>query len=338
MLHSNMINLKRKSILITGATGSFGKNFVKYLLKQNYGFERIVIFSRDELKQHEMRESEDFNEKKYKNLRFFIGDIRDKDRLNHAFRNIDYIIHAAALKQVPTGEYNPFEVIKTNVIGTQNILDVALNSEDVKKVIALSTDKAVSPINLYGASKLCSDKLVLSSNNIKGKKDISFSVVRYGNVMGSRGSVLPVFLEQMKRGYLKITHKDMTRFNIIMKDAIKMVEWALINSVGGEIIVPKIPSIKVTALADAVAPKLPKKIIGIREGEKIHEELISLAESNDTYDINKYYLILNNNKKLINHYKKKFKAKKINKNFSYNSKDNSKFLKIDEIKKLIKIH
>lgn len=333
-----MINLKRKSILITGATGSFGKSFVKYLLRQNYGFERIVIFSRDELKQHEMRESEDFNEKKYKNLRFFIGDIRDKDRLTHAFRNIDFIIHAAALKQVPTGEYNPFEVIKTNVIGTQNILDVALNSEDVKKVITLSTDKAVSPINLYGASKLCSDKLVLSSNNIKGKKNISFSVVRYGNVMGSRGSVLPVFLEQMKNGYLKITNKDMTRFNIIMKDAIKMVEWALINSIGGEIIVPKIPSLKVTALADAVAPKLPKKIIGIREGEKIHEELISLAESNDTYDINKYYLILNNNKKLIDHYKKRFKAKKINKNFSYNSKDNSKFLKVNEIKQLIKTH
>ncbi len=333
-----MINLKRKSILITGGTGSFGKSFVKYLLKQKYKFERIVIFSRDELKQHEMRESEDYNEKKYKNLRFFIGDIRDKDRLNHAFRNIDYIIHAAALKQVPTGEYNPFEVINTNVIGTQNILDVALNSNDAKKIITLSTDKAVSPINLYGASKLCSDKLVLSSNNIKGKKNISFSVVRYGNVMGSRGSVLPVFLKQMKNGFLKITHKDMTRFNILMKDAIKMVEWSLFNSVGGEIIVPKIPSFKITDLANAVAPLFPKKIIGIREGEKIHEELISLAESNDTYDINKYYLVLNNNKKLIDHYKKKHKAKKVKKNFSYNSKDNSKFLKINEIKRLIKTH
>ena len=311
-----MNNFKNKSILITGGTGSFGKNFVKMLLDKSYKFERIIVFSRDELKQHEMKESEHFNENKFKQLRFFIGDIRDKERLTHALRDVNYIIHAAALNQVPTGEYNPFEVINTNVIGTQNIIDVALNTIEVQKIISLSTDKAVSPINLYGASKLCSDKLVLSSNNIKGKKDITFSVVRYGNVMGSRGSVLPVFLKQKKEKILKITHKDMTRFNILMKDAVKMVEWTLHNGMGGEIVIPKIPSLKVVDLADAIAPSLPKKIIGIRQGEKIHEELISKSESENTYDINKYYVVLNQDENLKKFYIKKFSAKKVKHNFS----------------------
>ena len=321
--------------MITGGTGSFGKNFIKRLLDKKYNFERIIIFSRDELKQHEMRQSEDFNENKFEQLRFFIGDIRDKDRLTHALRDVHYIIHAAALKQVPTGEYNPFEVINTNVIGTQNILDAALNSKNVEKIISLSTDKAVSPLNLYGASKLCSDKLVLSANNIKGKKKISFSVVRYGNVLGSRGSVLPVFLEQMKKNILKITDTKMTRFNIIMNDAVKLVDWAIENSIGGEIIVPKIPSIKVVDLAEAISPNSKKEIIGIRQGEKIHEELISTAESVVTYDIKKYYIILNHDEKLINYYIKKFKAKKVDKNFSYDSENNNKYLNVEEIKKLI---
>ena len=333
-----MKNIKNKSILITGGTGSFGKNFVKMLLHKKYKFEKIIVFSRDELKQHEMKESEEFNEKKYGQLRFFIGDVRDKERLTHAFRDVNYVIHAAALKQVPTGEYNPFEVIHTNVIGSQNIVDVALNSHQVQKVISLSTDKAVSPINLYGASKLCSDKLFLSSNNIKGKKDISFSVVRYGNVMGSRGSVLPVFLKQKNENFLKITHKDMTRFNILMKDAVKMVEWTLHNGIGGEIVIPKIPSLRVVDLANAIAPKFPKKIIGIRQGEKIHEELISKSESENTYDINKYYVVLNQKEKLIKYYQKKFKAKKVKNGFSYDSKNNGKFLTVKELQNLIKSH
>jgi len=333
-----MNNFKRKSILITGGTGSFGKNFVKMLLNKKYNFERIIIFSRDELKQHEMRESKFFNEKKYSQLRFFIGDVRDKERLNHAFRDVNYVIHAAALKQVPTGEYNPFEVINTNVIGTQNILDVALNSSAIQKIISLSTDKAVSPINLYGASKLCSDKLVLSSNNIKGKKDITFSVVRYGNVMGSRGSVLPVFLKQMKDNILKITHKDMTRFNILMKDAIEMVDWTLRNGKGGEIVIPKIPSLRIVDLANSIGPKIRKKIIGIRQGEKIHEELISKSESENTYDIKKYYVILNQDENLIKFYKKKFGAKKVKYNFSYDSENNGKFLSVKELQNLIKSH
>lgn len=330
-----MKNFKNKSILITGGTGSFGKNFIKMLLDKKYNFERIIIFSRDELKQHDMRQTENFNENKFSQLRFFIGDVRDKDRLTHALRDVHYIVHAAALKQVPTGEYNPFEVINTNVIGTQNILDAALNSQDVEKIISLSTDKAVSPLNLYGASKLCSDKLVLSANNIKGKKNISFSVVRYGNVMGSRGSILPVFLEQMKNNVLKITHKNMTRFNIIMSEAVELVDWTMHNSIGGEIVVPKIPSIKVVDLADAVSPNSKKKIIGIRKGEKIHEELISTSESEVSYDIKKYYIILSHDKKLINYYAKKYNAKKVGKNFSYNSENNNDYLTVKEIKNII---
>mgnify|MGYP001208216835 FL=1 len=225
---------KNKCILITGGTGSFGRTFIKYLLKKKYPFKKIIIFSRDELKQHEMSQSSDFNEKNFKQLRYFIGDIRDKDRLNWATKEVDYIIHSAALKQVPTGEYNPFEVIKTNIVGSQNVVESAINN-NVEKVISLSTDKAVSPINLYGASKLCADKLFISSNNIKGKKKISFSVVRYGNVMGSRGSVLPEFLKQSQRGYFKITDKQMTRFNISLSEAVDMVIWTLDNAIGGEI-------------------------------------------------------------------------------------------------------
>ena len=231
---------KNKSILITGGTGSFGKFFLYNLIKQKFGFKKIVIFSRDELKQLEMRNIKIFDDKLNKSLRYFVGDVRDKDRLKQAFQGIDYVIHAAALKQVPTGEYNPFETLKTNVIGSQNIIDASMTSNSITKVISLSTDKAVSPINLYGASKLCSDKLFISSNYVKGNKDISFSVVRYGNVMGSRGSVLPIFLEQEKKqNFFTITNNEMTRFNISLQEAIDMVLWTLKNCIGGEIVVPK---------------------------------------------------------------------------------------------------
>ena len=325
---------KNKSILITGGTGSFGKTFIKYLLKKKYPFKKIIIFSRDELKQHEMSQSSDFNEKNFKQLRYFIGDVRDKDRLNWATKEVDYIIHSAALKQVPTGEYNPFEVIKTNIVGSQNVVESAINN-NVKKVISLSTDKAVSPINLYGASKLCADKLFISSNNIKGKKKISFSVVRYGNVMGSRGSVLPEFLKQSQRGYFKITDKQMTRFNISLLEAVDMVIWALDNTIGGEIIVPKIPSFRIVDLAKTINNKLKFKLIGVRKGEKIHEDLISKADSLNTYDIEKYYLILNNERNLINYYKKKYKARLVKKDFSYSSDNNKDFLNHFKLKKII---
>lgn len=325
---------KNKSILLTGGTGSFGKSFIKYLLKNKYPFKKIIIFSRDELKQHEMSQSFDFDNKKFRQLRYFIGDVRDKDRLNWATKDVNFIVHAAALKQVPTGEYNPFEVIKTNIVGSQNVVEAAIEN-NVEKTISLSTDKAVSPINLYGASKLCSDKLFISSNNIRGKKKISFSVVRYGNVMGSRGSVLPEFIKQSKEGHFKITDKQMTRFNILLPEAIEMVTWALDNTIGGEIIIPKIPSFKITDLAKSINYKLKFNFLGIRKGEKIHEDLISKADSLNTYDIKKYYLILNQEKSLINFYKKKFKAKLVKNGFYYSSDNNKDFLDQKKLKKII---
>ncbi len=325
---------KNKTILITGGTGSFGKSFLKKILNQKYQFKKIIIFSRDELKQHEMKISNEFNEKKYRQLRYFIGDVRDKERLQDALYDVDYVVHAAALKQVSTGEYNPFEVIKTNIVGAQNLISGCLKSK-VKKVIALSTDKAVSPVNLYGASKLCSDKLFISSNNIKGKKDLSFSVVRYGNVTGSRGSVLPEFLKQKKKGKFLITDKEMTRFNISLDDASEMVIWSLLNSFGGEVIIPKIPAFRIIDLAKSIDKNLPLKIIGVRQGEKIHEELLSSSDNLDTFDIGKYYVLLEKNPRLINYYKKKFKAKKTKKNFIYSSNNKKSFLKINELKKIV---
>ena len=325
--------LNKKSILITGGTGSFGKAFVKHLLKQKFNLKKIIIFSRDELKQHEMKISNEFNEKKYKNLRYFIGDIRDKERLVHALQDVDYVIHAAALKQVPTGEYNPFEVIKTNVFGAQNLIDACLQN-NVKKVVALSTDKAVSPVNLYGASKLCSDKLFISSNNIKGKKNISFSVVRYGNVSGSRGSVIPEFIKQKRIGNFLITDKNMTRFNISLKEAIEMVLWSFKNCIGGEIVIPKIKSFKVVDLAKAVDSRISHKIIGIRQGEKIHEELIANSDNQNAYDIKKYYLLFEKSNKLINHYKK-FNLKKTPKDFVYVSNKNGNYLNKKQLQKMI---
>ena len=281
--------LNKKSILITGGTGSFGRAWVRHILKKYKKIRRLVIFSRDELKQFEMEK--EFSVKKYPCMRYFIGDVRDSERLTVALRDIDYVIHAAALKQVPTAEYNPIETIKTNIIGAQNLIEASLKNK-VQKLIALSTDKASSPINLYGATKLCSDKLFIAANNIKGKKKISFSIVRYGNVMGSRGSVIPVFLNSKKTGTLLITDNRMTRFNLTLSQSVEMVEWALKNSIGGEIFVPKIPSYKILDLAKAICPNCKIKIIGIRSGEKLHEELVSIGESQNTLETKNYFIIL----------------------------------------------
>jgi len=318
---------KNKSLLLTGGTGSFGKAFVKYLLKEKVPLKKIIIFSRDELKQFEMNKI--FNEKKYKNIRYFIGDVRDKERLKLAINNVDIIVHAAALKQVPIAEYNPFEFIKTNVLGAQNLIECCLGSS-VTRVIALSTDKASSPINLYGATKLCSDKIFIAANNIIGKQNIKFAVVRYGNVMGSRGSVLDTFFEQSKNRIVSITDKNMTRFNINMKEAIDLTIYSLMNLKGGEIFVPKIPSFRIIDLAKAISKESKIKIIGIRPGEKIHEEMISAHDSSDVYDLGKYYVIV------PNYLKNKYSLKKIvKKGFSYNSDNNPELLSINQLKKII---
>jgi UDP-N-acetylglucosamine 4,6-dehydratase (inverting) len=321
---------RNKSILITGGTGSFGKALVSYLINNNYPLKKIIVFSRDELKQFEM--SQYFGIKTYPIMRYFIGDVRDKERLKLALRDVDFVIHAAALKQVPAAEYNPIEFIKTNILGAQNIIEATFDSK-VKSVIALSTDKASSPINLYGATKLCSDKLFVSANNMKGDRDVKFSVVRYGNVMGSRGSVLGEFFNQKKRSIIEITDKRMTRFNIMLEESVQMVVWALYNNLGGEIFVPKIPSFYVLDLAKAISNNsCDIKEVGIRPGEKIHEELISIHESQYTFDLGEYYSITP-----INLFKKyhNIKAKKLKKDFTYSSNNNINFLNIGDLKKII---
>ena len=320
---------KNKSLLITGGTGSFGKAFVNFLLSKKIPLKKIIVFSRDELKQHEM--SMNFSDKKFPNIRYFLGDVRDKDRLNSAFEDVDIIVHAAALKQVPAAEYNPIEFIKTNITGAQNIIECSLKT-GVQNVVALSTDKASSPINLYGATKLCSDKLFINSNNIKGKKNIKFSVVRYGNVMGSRGSVLHNFINQKKTGQMLLTDEKMTRFNILLDDAIEMVNWVLTNSIGGEIFVPKIPSFYVKDLAKAVCDKCKIKIIGKRSGEKLHEEMISIYDSQNTVDLGKFYAILPDH--LLKTYQNK-NYKLVKDGFFYNSQVNKNFLNIKDLKKII---
>ena len=321
------------SILITGGTGSFGNEFLREILKRYPAIKRVVIYSRDELKQWQMQQN--FPANKYPNLRFFIGDIRDKERLKRALRGIDYVIHAAALKQVPAAEYNPFEFIKTNVIGAENLIEACLDTQ-VKKVIALSTDKAAAPVNLYGATKLCSDKLFISANKVTGNLYQSFSVVRYGNIMASRGSVIPLFLEQAKSEIIKITNPEMTRFNISLKEGVEMVIWALINAIGGEIFVPKIPSYKILDLADAIGPNCKKDFIGIRPGEKIHEEMITTADSYSTIDLGNYYAILPMDGKLLNKYKSNLISfEMFEKGKSYNSGTNKELLSIEEIRQLI---
>jgi UDP-N-acetylglucosamine 4,6-dehydratase/5-epimerase len=318
-----------KSILITGGTGSFGQQFVQTLLN-DFKPARIVVFSRDELKQYEMAQK--FNAPC---MRYFLGDVRDAARLKRAFEGIDIVIHAAALKQVPAAEYNPFEYIKTNVLGAQNVVEACLDS-NVSSVVALSTDKAAAPINLYGATKLCSDKLFIAANNIRGKRDIKFSVVRYGNVMGSRGSVIPFFLNKMKTGVLPITDPRMTRFNISLDDGVKMVFWAVKNAWGGEILVPKIPSYRVTDVATAVAPQCRQEIIGIRPGEKIHEEMITSSDSFTTVDLGDYYAILPVTGSFsIEQYCEKTGAKPVEPGFAYDSGSNPEYLGIDQLRNLI---
>ncbi len=325
-------DFNNKNILITGGTGSFGASFINYLITNFKKVKKIVVFSRDELKQFEMKKRID--KKMIDKFRFFIGDVRDQKRLVRAFDKIDIVIHAAALKQVDTGEYDPLEFVNTNILGAQNIIEASL-STNVKKVVALSTDKAAAPVNLYGATKLCSDKLFSSANNLVGNKDLKFSIVRYGNVLGSRGSILYVFLDQKKNGKkISLTNKNMTRFNILMEDSIKMVSWCLQNMKGGEIFVPKLNSYRVIDFAKVFSKEKDIKIIGIRAGEKIHEEMITSSDSYNTYNLGNYYAICNPLvNKSFNYYKnlKKFKAGE-----SYNSGKNVNFLKTDQIRKMIK--
>lgn len=319
-----------QSILITGGTGSFGKNFVNHLLK-NYKPKKIIIYSRDELKQSIMQiELHDYS----RIVRYFIGDVRDLPRLKLATSNVDIIIHAAALKNVPLIEYNPFEAIKTNIIGAQNVIDCSIEN-NVKKVIALSTDKASSPINMYGATKLASDKLFIAANNFKGKKNSKFSVVRYGNVMGSRGSVIPIFLKLSNKNYLPITDVRMTRFNITLKEAVKFVIDSIKFMKGGEIFVPKIPSFKIIDLAKAIYPKKKLKIIGLRPGEKIHEEMISSSESLYTIDHKKFYIIYSSIDYFRKIKNKRSRFKKFKANTSYNSGENDNFLSVSDLRKIL---
>lgn len=331
-----MDDLNEKHILITGGTGSFGQAFVRAVLEQAPRIGRLVVFSRDELKQYEM--SQRFDTERYPGIRYFIGDVRDADRLRRAMEGIDVVIHAAALKQVPTAEYNPFECIKTNVLGAQNVIEAALES-NVKRVIALSTDKAAAPINLYGATKLCSDKLFVSANNIRGRRDLRFSVVRYGNVMGSRGSVIPFFIERRKTGVLPITDRDMTRFNISLDEGVRMVLWALSNAKGGEIFVPKIPSYRITDVATAVGPECEQRVVGIRPGEKIHEEMITESDSYNTVDRGHYFAILpQGGNYTMDEYCRDVGAVRVRTGYAYNSGTNPDFLSIEQIRELIAQH
>ncbi len=324
--------LNNKSILITGGTGTFGKAFVKTIIERFPEVRRLVVFSRDELKQYEM--AQQLPDSKYSALRYFIGDVRDADRMRRAMEGIDIVIHAAALKQVPAAEYNPFECIKTNVLGAQNVIEACLDA-GVKRVVALSTDKAAAPINLYGATKLCSDKLFTAANNIKGHRDLRFCVVRYGNVMGSRGSVVPFFLERRKTGMLPITDTSMTRFNISLQEGVDMVLWALENAQGGEIFVPKIPSYRITDLACAIGPECKQVVVGIRPGEKIHEEMITSSDSFNTVDLGKYFAILpSTGVHSVERYCAAYGGQPVPPGYAYDSGSNTDFLTVDQLRKL----
>jgi len=334
--------LSNASILVTGATGSFGKAFIATVLKRYPDIKRLVIFSRDELKQFEL--SQTYPERQYRNLRYFLGDVRDPARMMTALEDIEYVVHAAALKQVVAAEYNPFEFIQTNVLGANNIINACI-ANNVKRVVALSTDKAAAPINLYGATKLCSDKLFVSANNIRGKRDTRFSVVRYGNVMGSRGSVIPFFLARKNNGTLPITSTEMTRFNISLQEGVEMVLWALENAVGGEIFVPKIPSYRIIDVAAAIAPDARLEIIGIRPGEKVHEEMITISDGYNTVDLGKYFAILPSfsgdearGAVSIDQYCSEKNATRVSEGFSYNSGTNPDFLSVAQIRDLIRTH
>ncbi len=328
--------LKGKSILVTGGTGSFGKKFIETILSQYPEVERVVVYSRDELKQYEM--SQMFSTEVFRQLRYFIGDVRDKDRLSRSMEGIDIVIHAAALKQVPACEYNPFEAIKTNIIGAQNVIEASID-KGVRQVVALSTDKAAAPINLYGATKLCSDKLFVAANNFRGGHDIKFSVVRYGNVMGSRGSVIPFFLKKRSEGVLPITDERMTRFNISLEDGVKLVLNALEKMWGGEIFVPKIPSYRILDVADAIAPECKKEIVGIRPGEKLHEEMITSTDSINTIEFDNYFVILPSIPIWdIDDFQRSFNGKRCPDGFSYNSGTNTEWLSVEQLRSLINNH
>ena len=323
-------------ILITGGTGSFGKAFIASVLQRFPDIKRIVVYSRDELKQWEFQQQ--YPVADYPQLRFFLGDVRDQARLCRALEQVDTVVHAAALKQVPAAEYNPMEFVKTNVLGAENLIQACLDA-GVQRVVALSTDKAAAPINLYGATKLCSDKLFVAANNIKGSRDLRFSVVRYGNVMGSRGSVIPFFLNQALAGVLPITDPAMTRFNISLQDGVEMVLWALNHALGGEVLVPKIPSYRITDVAEAIGPSCDKPVIGIRPGEKIHEEMITSSDSFSTIDLGKYYAVLPSDGLLQERYKAAgVLISSVAPGFAYNSGTNPDFLTVQKIRELIRQH
>lgn len=330
------MDLNGKSLLITGGTGSLGKALTKHIFENHPDIRRLIIFSRDEQKQFQM--AQEYPKDKYPQIRFFIGDVRDKARLIRAFNGVDYVIHAAAMKHVPIAEYNPEECIKTNINGAQNVVDACF-ATNIERVVALSTDKACAPINLYGATKLTSDKLFIAANNISGSNPIRFSVVRYGNVMGSNGSVIPFFIKKRKGGSLPITDEAMTRFNISLQGGVDMVMHALEHAWGGELFVPKIPSYKIMDVAEAIGPECEKPVVGIRPGEKVHEEMITPSDSFYTYDLGKYYTILPATHKWnLQEFVDAFKAKKVPLGFSYNSGENTEWETVDSLRGLIKEH
>ncbi|MBC7447136.1 MAG: UDP-N-acetylglucosamine 4,6-dehydratase (inverting) [Hymenobacteraceae bacterium] len=330
------LDLNHQSILVTGGTGSFGKQFIRTILDRYPLVKRLVIFSRDELKQYEM--AQQFPPSQHKSLRYFIGDVRDAERLRRACEGIDIIVHAAALKQVPAAEYNPMECIKTNILGAENVINAAMDC-GVKHVVALSTDKAAAPINLYGATKLCSDKLFVAANNFKGGRDLRFSVVRYGNVIGSRGSVVPFFLQQRHTGVLPITHPAMTRFNISLEEGVELVLYALEHAWGGEIFVPKIPSYKITEVARAIGPNCEQQIVGIRPGEKLHEEMITETDSLSTVELDQYYVILSATPKFtMEDYMAAHGAKAVPLGFRYSSDANDHWLSAEQLREEIRLH
>lgn len=326
-----------RSILITGGTGSFGRSFVARSLKVFPSLERLVVFSRDELKQFEMQQQ--FPEREFPQLRYFIGDVRDKDRLRRALYGVDTVIHAAALKQVPAAEYNPFEAVKTNIIGGQNVIEASIDA-GVNNVVALSTDKAAAPINLYGATKLASDKLFVAGNNFRGRHDIKLSVVRYGNVMGSRGSVIPFFLKKRDEGSIPITDDRMTRFSITLDEGVDLVLYALKNMWGGEIFVPKIPSYRIVDVAEAIAPSMRREVVGVRPGEKIHEEMITETDALSTIEFDKYFVILPSFQPAwsVETFRSTFGGRYCTDGFRYNSGTNTDWLTVEQIRDLIRSH
>ncbi|MEK4951408.1 UDP-N-acetylglucosamine 4,6-dehydratase (inverting) [Bacillus sp. FSL W8-1127] len=320
-----MFSLNGKNVLVTGGTGSFGKKFVKKVLE--YNVKKVIVFSRDELKQFEMSQ-----EYKDPRIRFFIGDVRDKDRLYRAFDGVDVVVHAAAMKQVPACEYNPFEAVKTNIYGAENIIEAAID-RGVKRVIALSTDKAAAPINLYGATKLASDKLFVAANSYVGDKDTRFAVVRYGNVVGSRGSVIPFFKKMAKTGKLPVTDERMTRFWISLDQGVQFVIDSLARMKGGEIFVPKIPSMKIVDLAKAIAPDAEIEIVGIRPGEKLHETMITEDDSRHTVEFDRYYVIVPEFSWCPQEYVKQ--GKNLPEGFKYTSDTNTEWLTVEELRTLV---